>query len=87
MADTSSSKKDDNALFTTKNFAPLLAGVSGGAVATCLLLPLDNIKVRMQVNEDKRTRPGGGHQRRGGGDTGGDPAGRGADKLTFLPVP
>jgi solute carrier family 25 (mitochondrial folate transporter), member 32 len=31
--------------------APLIAGLSGGTVSTVLLLPLDNIKVRLQVNE------------------------------------
>lgn len=33
-------------------FAPLLAGLSGGAASTALLYPLDLIKVRLQVNED-----------------------------------
>jgi solute carrier family 25 folate transporter 32 len=32
-------------------FAPMLAGISGGSVSTALLLPLDNIKVRLQVHE------------------------------------
>lgn len=36
--------------------APLLAGVSGGAASTVLLYPLDLIKVRLQVNEDPRSR-------------------------------
>mmetsp|Transcript_14941 Transcript_14941/g.37631 ORF Transcript_14941/g.37631 Transcript_14941/m.37631 type:complete len:366 (+) Transcript_14941:127-1224(+) len=42
---------------TTKNstseasWKPGVAGFSGGAVSTMLLLPLDNIKVRLQVNE------------------------------------
>ena len=31
--------------------APLLAGLAGGTVSTMLLLPLDNIKVRLQVHE------------------------------------
>lgn len=33
-------------------FAPLLAGLCGGAASTVLLYPLDLIKVRLQVNED-----------------------------------
>jgi len=36
---------------TRKSFAPLIAGVTGGVVSTILLLPLDVIKVRLQVNE------------------------------------
>jgi solute carrier family 25 folate transporter 32 len=31
--------------------APLVAGLAGGTVSTLLLLPLDNIKVRLQVHE------------------------------------
>lgn len=31
--------------------APFIAGLTGGAVSTMLLLPLDNIKVRLQVHE------------------------------------
>ncbi|KAG7338001.1 mitochondrial carrier protein [Nitzschia inconspicua] len=38
-------------LFSQKAVAPLIAGLSGGTVSTVLLLPLDNIKVRLQVNE------------------------------------
>lgn len=34
-----------------KATAPLLAGLAGGTVSTMLLLPLDNIKVRLQVHE------------------------------------
>lgn len=37
-----------------KTFAPLLAGLAGGAFSTALLYPLDLIKVRLQVNEDPR---------------------------------
>jgi len=33
------------------SWKPGVAGFSGGAVSTMLLLPLDNIKVRLQVNE------------------------------------
>jgi Mitochondrial carrier protein len=33
------------------SFAPLIAGAAGGTASTVLLLPLDNIKVRLQVNE------------------------------------
>lgn len=36
-------------------FAPLLAGLAGGACSTVLLYPLDLIKVRLQVNEDPRS--------------------------------
>ena len=32
-------------------WAPLVAGFSGGTISTALLLPLDNIKVRLQVHE------------------------------------
>ena len=39
------------------SFAPLIAGFSGGVASTTLLLPLDVIKVRLQVYE--------GHQRLG----------------------
>ena len=35
-----------------KAVSPLLAGISAGAVSTALLLPLDNIKVRLQVHEN-----------------------------------
>lgn len=35
----------------THSIAPLLAGVSGGVVSTTLLLPLDVVKVRLQVSE------------------------------------
>ena len=34
--------------------APLIAGISGGVVSTALLLPLDVVKVRLQVNEGTR---------------------------------
>ncbi len=36
---------------TRKATAPLVAGLAGGTVSTILLLPLDNIKVRLQVHE------------------------------------
>jgi solute carrier family 25 folate transporter 32 len=37
-------------------FAPLVAGLCGGAASTVLLYPLDLIKVRLQVNEDPGTK-------------------------------
>lgn len=37
--------------FVPPSSAPLIAGLSGGAVSTILLLPLDIIKVRLQVYE------------------------------------
>ena len=49
-----SSRSGASGAFNAKSFAPMVAGLSGGCVSTCLLLPLDNIKVRMQVNEDKK---------------------------------
>ena len=38
-----------------QTFAPLLAGLAGGACSTVALYPLDLIKVRLQVNEDSRS--------------------------------
>ena len=43
-----------NQLVTTS--APLVAGFMGGSASTALLLPLDNIKVRLQVDEGSRKR-------------------------------
>ena len=40
-----------NSLFETHSVAPLVAGVSAGVISTSLLLPLDVIKVRLQVSE------------------------------------
>lgn len=40
----------------THSIAPLLAGVSGGVVSTTLLLPLDVVKVRLQVSEQPHHR-------------------------------
>lgn len=40
---------------TMQTFAPLLAGLAGGACSTVLLYPLDLLKVRLQVNEDPRS--------------------------------
>jgi solute carrier family 25 (mitochondrial folate transporter), member 32 len=57
----STTSSQDSSIINVKSFAPMVAGLSGGCVSTCLLLPLDNIKVRMQVNEDKRSRPHGTH--------------------------
>ena len=44
----SESKQSSNAATAT---APLVAGLAGGTMSTILLLPLDNIKVRLQVHE------------------------------------
>ena len=38
---------------TKQSFSPLISGILGGTVSTVTLLPLDNIKVRMQVHEGK----------------------------------
>jgi solute carrier family 25 folate transporter 32 len=35
------------------HYVSFVAGVAGGSASTALLFPLDTIKVRMQVNEDK----------------------------------
>lgn len=43
-----------NNVFEAHSIAPLLAGISGGAVSTTLLLPLDVVKVRLQVSEHPR---------------------------------
>jgi len=45
---------------TKAKLAPLVAGIAGGVVSTTLLLPLDVIKVRLQVSEQPH------HNRRGG---------------------
>jgi solute carrier family 25 folate transporter 32 len=47
--------KKDSSLLTKESLAPLFAGVSGGALSTVLLFPLDIIKVRLQVNEESRS--------------------------------
>ena len=47
--------KKNSRLLTKESLAPLFAGISGGAVSTVLLFPLDIIKVRLQVNEDSRS--------------------------------
>lgn len=44
----SSVKQSDQ---SRKAILPLVAGLCGGATSTALLLPLDNIKVRLQVHE------------------------------------
>jgi solute carrier family 25 (mitochondrial folate transporter), member 32 len=46
------------------SIAPLLAGISGGVVSTTLLLPLDVIKVRLQVSEQPRHNDTGGERRK-----------------------
>ena len=46
--------KSQNHLVVTS--APLVAGFMGGSVSTALLLPLDNIKVRLQVDEGSHKR-------------------------------
>lgn len=43
-------------LSSRQSITPLLAGFSGGVVSTTLLLPLDVIKVRLQVSESPRRR-------------------------------
>jgi solute carrier family 25 folate transporter 32 len=55
MAATSNLDSSGNASSTMKAIAPLVAGFSGGTVGTILLMPLDNIKVRLQVNEGVAT--------------------------------
>jgi solute carrier family 25 folate transporter 32 len=39
---------------SSNNYSPLIAGFSGGVVSTSLLLPLDVVKVRLQVNESSK---------------------------------
>lgn len=46
------------------SIAPLLAGISGGVVSTTLLLPLDVIKVRLQVSEQPRHNVSGSETRK-----------------------
>jgi solute carrier family 25 folate transporter 32 len=65
--DNTSSKKAETTTRPGASFAPLIAGFSGGVISTSLLLPLDVIKVRLQVNEDagdNGRRAGGGVKRR-----------------------
>lgn len=50
----SGDEEQRNVLLSKQSLAPLIAGVAGGAVSTALLLPLDNIKVRLQVHEGER---------------------------------
>jgi solute carrier family 25 folate transporter 32 len=60
-----SSKKAETRTRPGASFAPLIAGFSGGVTSTSLLLPLDVIKVRLQVNEDSdNARRAGGVKRR-----------------------
>eukprot|EP00934_Nitzschia_sp_Nitz4_P002043 Nitzschia sp. Nitz4//scaffold62_size106224//18990//20103//NITZ4_004344-RA/size106224-augustus-gene-0.100-mRNA-1//-1//CDS//3329555820//2043//frame0 len=40
-------------------FAPFAAGITGGTVSTALLLPIDNVKVRLQVYEGESQKPSG----------------------------
>jgi solute carrier family 25 folate transporter 32 len=51
---------DSKQNLSKKAVAPLFAGLSAGAVSTVLLLPLDNIKVRLQVHEGENglSKPG-----------------------------
>ena len=53
MSSAGTKTQEDNAQLqeTHDSFSPLIAGVTAGAASTALLLPLDNIKVRMQVHE------------------------------------
>ena len=44
-----------NATTKIKTLAPLISGLTGGTAGTVLLYPLDLIKVRWQVNEDRTT--------------------------------
>jgi solute carrier family 25 folate transporter 32 len=53
------SVKENNVL-QAHSFAPMAAGVSAGTVSTALLLPLDNIKVRLQVHENENGSNGKG---------------------------
>ena len=50
-AAASDGSSSSSSLLSKKAISPLIAGLSGGTVSTVLLLPLDNIKVRLQVNE------------------------------------
>ena len=56
---------------TTTPISSLLAGIAGGSASTILLYPLDLIKVRMQVDERRRSTPvlnrAGAGDNRGGG--------------------
>jgi len=52
----SSSSKSNNSIRETHSIAPLVAGVSSGIVSTALLLPLDVVKVRLQVSEQPHRR-------------------------------
>jgi solute carrier family 25 folate transporter 32 len=60
-----SSKKAETSTRPGASFAPLIAGFSGGVTSTSLLLPLDVIKVRLQVSENgDNVRRAGGVKRR-----------------------
>jgi solute carrier family 25 folate transporter 32 len=48
----------------SQSLSPLIAGFTGGVVSTTLLLPLDVIKVRLQVNESPAS-PVGSDQKHG----------------------
>mmetsp|Transcript_9733 Transcript_9733/g.21017 ORF Transcript_9733/g.21017 Transcript_9733/m.21017 type:complete len:393 (+) Transcript_9733:178-1356(+) len=52
MTANAPSNKDKNA---ENSWKPGFSGFSGGAISTVLLMPLDNIKVRLQVNEGAST--------------------------------
>lgn len=49
----------------SESTAPLIGGFIGGVVSTSLLLPLDVLKVRLQVNESSSSSPHGRRQRLG----------------------
>ena len=52
MTSSATSKENDG----EGSWKPGLSGFSAGAVSTMLLLPLDNIKVRLQVNEGSNSK-------------------------------
>jgi solute carrier family 25 (mitochondrial folate transporter), member 32 len=49
---TTTNATNNHGFLDAKSLAPLIAGLAGGSISTALLLPLDNVKVRLQVNEE-----------------------------------
>jgi solute carrier family 25 (mitochondrial folate transporter), member 32 len=49
---TTTTAANNHGFLDAKSLAPLIAGLAGGSISTALLLPLDNVKVRLQVNEE-----------------------------------